>query len=159
MVVVMRPLVSLCWEDWADQSLPLPTYQTAGAAGADLCANFPVEVREAGLTLAPMARAICPTGIRVAIPEGFEMQVRPRSGLASKNGITLPNTPGTIDSDYRGPLGVSLINLGTEAYTIRHGDRVAQAVVAPVVQAGFAVVETLDETERGNGGFGSTGRT
>jgi dUTP pyrophosphatase len=104
-----------------------------------------------------MERTICPTGIRVAIPEGYEMQVRPRSGLASKHGITLPNTPGTIDSDYRGPLGVSLINLGTEPYTIRHGDRVAQVVVAPVVQAGFAVVKGLDETARGTGGFGSTG--
>ena len=104
-----------------------------------------------------MQRVICPTGIRVAIPAGYEMQVRPRSGLASKHGITLPNTPGTIDSDYRGPLGVSLINLGTEPYTVRHGDRVAQAVVAAVVQAGFRVVEVLDETARGTGGFGSTG--
>jgi len=153
----MGPVVQVLWEDWADRSLPLPTYQTAGAAGADLCANFPKAERAAGLTLPPMGRAICPTGIRVAIPEGYEMQVRPRSGLASKHGITLPNTPGTIDSDYRGPLGVSLVNLGTEAYTIRHGDRVAQAVVAPVVQAGFAVVDALDETARGSGGFGSTG--
>ena len=103
----MGPVVQVLWEDWADRSLPLPAYQTAGAAGADLCANFPEVQREAGLVLAPMQRSICPTGIRVAIPEGFEMQVRPRSGLASKHGITLPNTPGTIDSDYRGPLGVS----------------------------------------------------
>jgi dUTP pyrophosphatase len=153
----MQPLVQVVWEDWADQSLALPTYQTAGAAGADICANFPSEIREIGLTLLPLQRAICPTGLRVAVPEGYEMQVRPRSGLASKHGITLPNTPGTIDSDYRGPLGVSLINLGTEAYTIRHGDRVAQAVVAPVVQAGFTVVEALDDTERGTQGFGSTG--
>jgi dUTP pyrophosphatase len=154
---LVQPLVSVVWEDWADRSLPLPAYQTAGAAGADLCANFPEGEREAGLVLAPMGRAICPTGIRVAIPDGYEMQVRPRSGLASKHGITLPNTPGTIDSDYRGPLGVSLINLGTEPYTVRHGDRVAQVVVAPVVQVGFAVVEGLDQTERGTGGFGSTG--
>lgn len=153
----MRPLVSVVWEDWADRTLPLPSYQTAGAAGADLCANFPLERREAGLVLEPMQRAICPTGIRVAVPDGFEMQVRPRSGLASKQGVTLPNTPGTIDSDYRGPLGVSLINLGAEPYRVRHGDRVAQVVVAPVVQAGFAVVEGLDETARGTGGFGSTG--
>ena len=153
----MRPVVSIVWEEWADRSLPLPAYQTAGAAGADLCANFPEGGRAVGLTLAPMERAICPTGIRVAVPEGFEMQVRPRSGLASKHGITLPNTPGTIDSDYRGPLGVSLINLGTEPYTVRHGDRVAQVVVAPVVQVGFAVVDGLDETARGTGGFGSTG--
>jgi dUTP pyrophosphatase len=153
----MRPVVSVVWEDWADRSLPLPVYQTAGAAGADLCANFPEGERAVGLTLAPMERAICPTGLRVAVPEGYEMQVRPRSGLASKHGITLPNTPGTIDSDYRGPLGVSLINLGTEPYTVRHGDRVAQVVVAPVVQVGFAVVDGLDETARGTGGFGSTG--
>jgi dUTP pyrophosphatase len=137
--------------------LPLPVYQTAGAAGADICANFPPEARDAGLTLPPMGRAVCPTGIRVAVPAGFEMQIRPRSGLASKHGITLPNTPGTIDSDYRGPLGVSLVNLGPGSYTIRHGDRVAQAVVAPVVQAGFEVVERLDETVRGTAGFGSTG--
>lgn len=153
----MRPLVSVVWEDWADRTLPVPVYQTAGAAGADLCANFPPELRQAGLVLEPMQRAICPTGIRVAIPEGFEMQVRPRSGLASQHGITLPNTPGTIDSDYRGPLGVSLINLGPEPYRVRHGDRVAQVVVVPVVQAEFALVETLDETARGTGGFGSTG--
>ena len=153
----MRPVVSVVWEEWADRSLSLPAYQTAGAAGADLYANFPLDQRVAGLTLAPMGRAICPTGIRVAVPEGFEMQVRPRSGLALKHGVTVPNTPGTIDSDYRGPLGVSLINLGPEPYTIRHGDRVAQVVVAPVVQAGFAVVEGLDATARGTGGFGSTG--
>ena len=154
----LRPVVSVMWEDWADRSLPLPTYQTAGAAGADLCANFPAEAREAGLTLEPMGRAICPTGLRVAIPEGFEMQVRPRSGLATKLGITVTNTPGTSDSDYRGPLGVSLINLGTEPYTVRHGDRVAQVIVAPVVRAAFDVVDALDDTTRGTGGFGSTGR-
>ena len=153
----MGPLVQVLWEDWADRTLPLPAYQTAGAAGADLCANFPEAQRAAGLVLAPMQRAICPTGLRVAIPAGYEMQIRPRSGLATKHGITLPNTPGTIDSDYRGPLGVALVNLGDAPFTIRHGDRVAQAVVAPVVQAGFAVVEALDETARGEGGFGSTG--
>lgn len=153
----MTVRVAVLWEDWADWSLPLPGYQTAGAAGADICANFPPDQRDAGLTLPPMGRAICPTGLRVAVPVGYEMQIRPRSGLASKQGITLPNTPGTIDSDYRGPLGVSLINLGPTAYTIRHGDRIAQAVVAPVVQAGFAVVDALDETARGGGGFGSTG--
>jgi dUTP pyrophosphatase len=151
------PVVSVVWEGWADRSLPLPAYQTGGAAGADLCANFPPEARAAGLTLAPLERAICPTGLRVAVPEGYEMQIRPRSGLASTHGITLPNTPGTIDSDYRGPLGVSLINLGTVPYTIRHGDRVAQAVVAPVVRVRFAVADALDDTARGAGGFGSTG--
>jgi dUTP pyrophosphatase len=153
----VTPVVKVVREDWADAELPLPAYQTAGAAGADLCANFPPEQRALGLTLGPMQRAVCPTGLRVAIPDGYEMQIRPRSGLATRHGITLPNTPGTIDSDYRGPLGVALVNLGAEPYTIRHGDRIAQAVVAPVVQVGFAVVDNLDTTARGEGGFGSTG--
>ena len=150
--------VLVMWEEWADRSLPLPHYQTAGAAGADLCANFPPDARETGLTLPPMGRAICPTGIRVAVPEGFELQVRPRSGLASKQGITLPNTPGTIDSDYRGPLGVLLINLGAGPVVIAHGERIAQMIVAPVVRAEFAEAAALGATARGGGGFGSTGR-
>lgn len=150
-------VVQVVWEDWADQSVALPAYQTAGAAGADLCANLPADLRATGLVIAPMARVVVPTGLRVAIPVGFEMQIRPRSGLAVKSGITLPNTPGTIDSDYRGPLGVALINLSAEAFVVQHGDRIAQAVVAPVVQASFAVVADLDETARGAGGFGSTG--
>lgn len=105
-----------------------------------------------------MQRLIVPTGLRVEIPAGFEMQIRPRSGLALKHGITLPNTPGTIDSDYRGPLGVALVNLGDQPFTVAHGDRIAQMVVAPVVQVGFAVVDSLSDTARGEGGFGSTGR-
>ncbi|MEI6099164.1 MAG: dUTP diphosphatase [Alphaproteobacteria bacterium] len=151
-------VVQVVWEEWADRTLPLPAYETAGAAGADLRANLLPEDRTSGFILDPMRRAIIPTGIRVAIPNGYEMQIRPRSGLAVKYGITLPNTPGTIDNDYRGALGVALINLGTEPYTIHHGDRIAQAVIAPVLQAGFQVVEALDETARGSGGFGSTGR-
>lgn len=150
--------ISVIREEWADASVELPVYQTAGAAGADIRANLPPELRETGLTLAPMQRVICPTGLRVAIPEGFEMQIRPRSGMATKFGITLPNTPGTIDSDYRGPLGVPLINLSTEPYTIPHGERVAQAVIAPVIRAEYQMVETLDATLRGEGGFGSTGK-
>ena len=153
----MGPVINVVWEDWADRTLPLPAYETAGAAGADLRANLLPEDRETGFTLDPMHRAVVPTGLRVQIPVGYEMQVRPRSGLALKFGITLPNTPGTIDSDYRGPLGVALVNLGAEPYVVRHGDRIAQAVVAPVMQAGFQVVEKLEETERGVGGFGSTG--
>ncbi len=153
----MTVVLSLLREPWADPDLPLPSYETAWAAGADLRANFPEEQRDQGLVLAPMARAICPTGLRVAIPEGFEAQIRPRSGLALKHGITLPNTPGTIDSDYRGALGVALVNLGPAPYTIRHGDRVAQMVVAPVVRAQFVVVPALEATDRGEGGFGSTG--
>ena len=153
----MAVKISVLREDWADPLVPLPAYQTAGSAGADICANLPVEMRAAGFVLQPMERAIVPTGLRVAIPEGFEMQIRPRSGLALKHGITLPNTPGTIDSDYRGPLGVALVNLGAAPYVVCHGDRIAQCVIAPVLQAGFEVVEALDVTARGAGGFGSTG--
>ncbi len=152
------PDIAVLWEDWADRSLPLPRYETSGAAGADLRANLRPEDREAGVTLPPMGRAILPTGLRVAIPEGYEMQIRPRSGLAVKSGVTVVNAPGTIDSDYRGPLGVALVNLSDQPYIVRHGDRIAQAVVGPVVQAGYVVVESLDETARGAGGFGSTGR-
>lgn len=155
----MTPVVKIVFEDWADRDLPLPAYETPGAAGADIRANLPPEMRAGGFTLAPMQRAICPTGIRVEIPQGYEMQIRPRSGLSTKSGITLPNTPGTIDSDYRGPLGVALVNLSDQPYTVQHGDRVAQMIVAPVVQARFAVVEELGETARGAGGFGSTGRS
>ncbi|MBC7674481.1 MAG: dUTP diphosphatase [Rhodoferax sp.] len=154
----MIPVLRILWEDWADQDLPLPSYETAGAAGADIRANLTADLRDAGVVLLPMQRAIVPTGFRVEIPLGFEMQIRPRSGLAVKYGISLPNTPGTIDSDYRGPLGVALINLGAEAYVIRHGDRIAQMIVAPVVQARFEVVDSLSDTARGEGGFGSTGR-
>ncbi|WP_054005579.1 dUTP diphosphatase [Cypionkella psychrotolerans] len=150
-------LVQVMREEWADRTVALPSYQTAGAAGADVCANLPEADRAGGIVIAPMERVIVPTGIRVAVAVGYEMQIRPRSGLAVKFGITLPNTPGTIDSDYRGPLGVALVNLGAEPYVVRHGDRIAQCVVAPVVQAGFQVVESLDETARGAGGFGSTG--
>ena len=153
----MAVKISVLREDWADPLVPLPAYQTAGSAGADICANLPVEMRAAGFVLQPMERAIVPTGLRVAIPEGVEMQLRPRSGLALKHGITLPNTPGTIDSDYRGPLGVALVNLGAAPFVVSHGDRIAQCVIAPVLQARFEVVETLDITARGAGGFGSTG--
>ena len=143
----------LAWEDGADRSLGLPRYETAGAAGADLRANLP----DGPVTLAPGARALVPTGLRLAIPAGFEVQLRPRSGLALKHGITLPNSPGTIDSDYRGPLGVIVLNAGDAAFEITHGMRIAQMVVAPVVQARFEAVEALDETARGAAGFGSTG--
>jgi dUTP pyrophosphatase len=150
-------LIEVLREDWADPEVPLPHYATAGAAGADLRANLPEAERAAGFVLQPMERRVVPTGLRVAIPAGYEMQIRPRSGLAMKHGITLPNTPGTIDSDYRGPLGVLLVNLGAEAYRIGHGDRIAQAVIAPVVQADYVTVAALDATLRGEGGFGSTG--
>jgi dUTP pyrophosphatase len=154
----MRPILKVLREDWADAAVALPSYETHGAAGADIRANLRPDDRASGLVLAPMARVIVPTGLRVAIPDGFEMQIRPRSGLALKHGISLPNTPGTIDSDYRGPLGVLLINYGAEPFCVVHGERIAQLVIAPVVQAGFTLVEDLDETARGHGGFGSTGR-
>lgn len=154
----MSVTVGVFREAGADPDVPLPHYATPGAAGADIRANLPEHLRAAGLTLEPMERRIVPTGLRVRIPDGFEIQIRPRSGLALKHGITLPNTPGTIDSDYRGPLGVLLVNLGDAPYVVAHGERIAQMIVAPVVQARFDLVETLDDTGRGTGGFGSTGR-
>ena len=150
--------VQLLREDWADPRVALPAYATKGSAGADIRANLPEDQRETGFTLQPMQRAVVPTGLRMAIPEGYEVQIRPRSGLALKHGITLHNTPGTIDWDYRGPLGVLLVNLGDQPYVITHGERIAQMVVAPVVQAEFRVVTALDDTARGAGGFGSTGK-
>jgi dUTP pyrophosphatase len=150
--------IAVLREEWADPGVPLPSYETAGAAGADVRANLQAETRETGVILAPGARALVPTGLRLEIPEGFEVQVRPRSGLALKHGIGLANAPGTIDADYRGPLGVILVNLGAEPFTVRHGERIAQLVVAPVVRAAFAEVAALGDTARGAGGFGSTGR-
>lgn len=132
------------------EGLDLPAYATAGAAGMDVLAAEDV-------VLPPGGRHAVATGFALAIPEGFEVQVRPRSGLALKHGISLPNTPGTIDSDYRGELKVILINLGAEPFEIRRGDRVAQLVLAPVVRATWLAVDELDETVRGEGGFGSTG--
>ena len=154
---VMGPVVRVLWEDGADRAVALPDYATAGAAGADIRANLPEEMRASGLVLARMARIVVPTGFRVEIPVGYEAQIRPRSGLALKFGITLPNTPGTIDSDYRGALGVLLVNFGEAEFIVRHGERIAQMIVAPVVQARFEVVERLGDTDRGAGGFGSTG--
>jgi len=152
----LTQLVRLEWIAGADQSLPLPAYQTDGAAGADICANFPAEAR-GGVLIAPGARALIPTGLRMAIPVGFEVQIRPRSGLALKHGIMLPNSPGTIDSDYRGPVGVILLNAGDVPFAVGHGDRIAQIVVAPVLRARFELADVLDQTTRGAGGFGSTG--
>jgi dUTP pyrophosphatase len=148
--------VSIVWDEGADQALGLPAYESAGAAGADLRANFPEGARD-GITVAPGGRVLVPTGLRLAIPQGYEVQLRPRSGLALKHGITLPNSPGTIDADYRGPLGVIVLNAGDTPFHIEHGARIAQMVVAPVVQAEFTLVESLEDTARGAGGFGSTG--
>ena len=132
--------------------LPLPAYETAHAAGMDLMACLPAD-----MVLAPGERAIIPTGFAIALPDGFEAQVRPRSGLAAKHGITVLNAPGTIDADYRGEIGVILANLGQTAFAITRGMRIAQMVVTPVARAAWREVETLDDTARGAGGFGSTG--
>ena len=137
------------------EGLPLPAYETGGSAGMDLRAAL---AEESPMTLAPGARALVPTGLKIALEPGYEAQVRPRSGLALKHGLTCLNSPGTIDSDYRGEVGVILINHGQEPFVIRRGERIAQLVIARHEQATLVEVEALDETARGTGGFGSTGR-
>ncbi len=132
--------------------LPLPSYETSGSAGMDL----PAAIEET-IVLESLERTAIPTGLQIAIPDGFEGQVRPRSGLAFRHGLTVTNAPGTIDSDYRGELKVLLVNLGKDPVTIERGMRIGQLVIAPVVQASVSEVATLDETQRGAGGFGSTG--
>jgi dUTP pyrophosphatase len=134
------------------EGLPLPAYATPGAAGMDLLAAVTAPV-----VIAPGGRALVPTGLRIALPPDHELQVRPRSGLALKHGVTMPNTPGTVDEDYRGELQVIVLNAGTEPFTVERGMRIAQAVVAPVVRATWREVAELPETARGAGGFGSTG--
>jgi dUTP pyrophosphatase len=132
--------------------IPLPVYMTPGAAGADVCAAV-----EEPVVLAPGERMLIPTGFALDVPEGYEVQIRPRSGLALRAGVTLLNAPGTIDSDYRGPVGVIVVNFGHEPFTVRRGDRIAQMIVAPVARALFAEVDAVAGTARGEGGFGSTG--
>ena len=129
----------------------LSEYVTPASAGVDLRASD-------GCVIPPGGRALVPTGLRIALPEGYEAQVRPRSGLALRHGVTLPNSPGTIDADYRGEIGVILMNLGQEPFIVEPGDRIAQMVVAPVARVAWSEAEALDATERGEGGFGSTGR-
>jgi len=136
------------------KDLPLPSYQSALAAGLDLLAAVP---EQAPLTIAPGARALVPTGIAIALPQGHEAQVRPRSGLAVRHGLTVLNSPGTIDADYRGEVQVLLINLGSEPVTVTRGMRIAQLTVAPITRARLREVASLEETPRGMGGFGSTG--
>ncbi len=135
------------------EPLPLPRYETALSAGMDLRADI-----EGELTLGPMERVAVPTGLAMALPPGYEAQVRPRSGLALRHGLTLLNSPGTVDADYRGEIQVLLINLSSEPFTLRRGERIAQLVVAPVPAVSLVEVELLDDTARGGGGFGSTGR-
>jgi dUTP pyrophosphatase len=136
------------------EGLPLPAYETRGSAGMDLRAAVP---DDEPITLRPGSRTMVPTGLCIAVPEGYEAQVRPRSGLAARQGLTCLNTPGTVDSDYRGEVKVILINLGEEDAVIRRGDRIAQMVICPVVQASWVETASLDQTARGAGGFGSTG--
>jgi deoxyuridine 5''-triphosphate nucleotidohydrolase (dut) len=133
---------------------PLPTYATADAAGMDLRANL-----EAPITMQPLERTLVPTGLYMELPSGYEAQIRPRSGLAIKQGLTLLNTPGTIDADYRGEIKIIMINLSNEPQTIQHGDRIAQMVIAPFLQAKLEEVKELTDTERGTGGFGHTGKS
>lgn len=148
----MRPVqIALCRVPGAED-LPLPAYETAHSAGMDLRAAV-----EVPLVLKPGARELVPTGIRIALPSGYEAQVRPRSGLAFRHGISMVNTPGTIDADYRGEIRVILINHGQEPFTIARGERIAQLVIAPVVRAVWCEVDALDDTARGHGGFGHTG--
>ena len=130
----------------------VPRYESSGAAGLDLRAFIDREI-----TIPPMGRAKIPTGLFIEVPQGFEAQIRPRSGLAARSGLTVLNAPGTIDSDYRGEVEVILINLGTESFTVKNGDRIAQMVISPVIRVNVAEAEFLSETERGTGGFGSTG--
>ena len=141
----------------ADENIPIPKYATIGSSGADLRANFPESIRNIGKILMPGCRSLIPTGLMMEIPEGHEVQIRPRSGLAIKNGVTVLNSPGTIDCDYRGEVAVILINSGDQEFKISHGDRIAQMVVAEVVQMKFLLSKDLAETERGATGFGSTG--
>jgi dUTP pyrophosphatase len=136
------------------EDLPLPAYKTAGAAGMDLAAAVPAD---APVTIAPGARALVGTGLMIAVPDGHEGQVRPRSGLALEHGVTVLNAPGTIDADYRGEVRVILVNLGSAPVTITRGQRIAQLVIAPVVQTDILLTDTLEATARGAGGFGSTG--
>jgi len=152
------PEIAVMPLDHFDPDLPLPAYATEGAAGMDLRASLHPGERASGIKLPSLSRVMVPTGLALAVPPGFEGQVRPRSGLAARHGVTLLNSPGTIDCDYRGEVMVLLVNLGAETFLIRHGERIAQLVVAPVVQARVLRRDSLTETARGAGGFGSTGR-
>ncbi len=156
-MIVIKVLMR--WNEGADTGFDLPSYETDGAAGVDLRANFDFQHRNTGVTLDGGERVLIPTGVSLALPEGYEAQIRPRSGLALKHGITVLNSPGTIDSDYRGPIGIILFNSSRTAFHIDHGERIAQMVIAPVVHADFSLSTSLDETQRGQGGFGSTGVT
>lgn len=151
--MTLRPVVRIACKRVGSIEVPLPEYQTTNAAGMDLCAAIDDEI-----VIAPLQRKLIPTGLSVAIPEGFEGQVRPRSGLAWKHGMTVLNSPGTIDADYRGELKVLLVNLSDAPFRLTRGERIAQLVICPVERAELFVVDELDDTARGAGGYGSTGR-
>jgi len=153
----MNQIVRVHRTDTSDIEIALPEYETEGSAGMDLRANFPVELRKNGVVLEAGSRTLVPTGLKFEIPLGYEVQIRPRSGLALKHGVTLVNAPGTIDSDYRGEVGVILVNLGSEAFRIYHGERIAQMVFAKVARCVITETASLTKTDRGVGGFGSTG--
>ena len=149
--------IRISWTEGADRSLPLPSHSTQGSAGVDLRANLDADARQTGLVVGSFERIHVPLGFRIEIPAGYEAQIRPRSGLALLRGLTVLNSPGTIDRDYRGEVGVLLVNLGKCEQTVRHGDRIAQMVFAQVSPARFETAEALSESVRGEGGFGSTG--
>lgn len=151
--------VSIMHVAGSDPDVALPAYETTGAVGMDLRVNFKDDLRISGLTLEAGQRALIPTGIAIALPNGYEAQIRPRSGLALKKGVSIVNSPGTVDWDYRGEISVVIINHGAGPFDIIHGDRIAQMVFAPVTRAMFLVVDKLDETQRGAGGYGSTGQS
>ncbi len=150
--------ISVCYADSADKTIELPSYATPESAGMDLHANFAPKLRKAKVILEPGKRIKIPTGLHVDMPDDMEATARPRSGLALNHGITVLNTPGTIDADYRGEWCVILINHGTDDFIIEHGDRIAQVVFSPIIRPELVLVESLPETTRGKGGFGSTGR-
>lgn len=153
--MVLRTNLNILKLDHFDEALGLPRYESVGAAGADLKACLG---KGESLIIGPGSRVLVPTGLAFEIPLGFEVQVRPRSGLSLKTNLLVTNSPGTIDSDYRGEIKVILGNFGSEDYVVNHGDRIAQMVIAPVIQADFVLVDGLSDTQRGSGGFGSTGK-
>ncbi len=148
-----RPVLVQITREPGAEDIPLPSYETQHAAGMDVRAAV-----SEPLTLEPGKRALVPTGLRIALPEGYEAQIRPRSGLAIKHGVILPNSPGTIDADYRGEIRIIIANLGEEPFVINRGDRIAQMIIAPVTKVEWQIVQSLSETQRGAGGFGHTGR-
>ena len=154
---MITPIIRIVRQKDSDAGIKIPEYQSFGASGADIRANFPISLRSHGIDLTPNKPSLIPTGFSVQIPKGLEIQIRPRSGLALRHAISVINSPGTIDSDYRGEVGVIMINLGRETFHVNHGDRIAQIVVAPVLHASFKMVEALEESDRAYRGFGSTG--